>query len=80
MNHKTNKKKPPTGQAGSGEGEKQRGSDIFYPDYITIPDYCQIDYAKLADIYSLKSDYWHAMAEAARVLAILQVTEGHNED
>jgi len=75
MNRKTNKKKPPTGATGSGESENQRGRDVFYQDNSTNPHAFQTDFGKLADIYSLKCDYYSALADAARILSILQVSE-----
>ena len=75
MNHKRNKKKPPTGRTDGGKGRKQRGHDIFYKANNTNPHAFQTDFGKLADIYSLKSDYYSALADAARLLSILQVSE-----
>lgn len=75
MNRKASKKKPPSGQGEGGKNENKAGSDIFYQNNNTNPHAFQTDFGKLADIYSLKSDYYSALADAARLLSILQVSE-----
>ncbi len=65
------KKTPPSGKG--GESEKQRGRDIFYPKYNTIPDYQQMDIPKFIDTLRLHADLYELRAQEAEVWAMIQM-------
>ena len=72
MNRKKGIKKPPSGATEGGGQINEPERVVIYSDNSTNPAYCQIDYAKLADVLELHAEVYRLRADEARLLMIIQ--------
>lgn len=73
MTRKQGIKKPPSGATEGGGQINEQERVVIYSDNSTNPAYCQIDYAKLADVLEVQPLHVYRLrADEARLLMLIQ--------